>query len=402
MVRTGSLHAAAEGVKMRAIIIIIIFLKSVQSYATQVRTDYSGFYNPHEVVNFPLNHEIKNSVFKLVIYKEAGMFGTAYALSEDILLTNVHNITQCLIDHGMIDSGYNGSKGPLSCKSLSLLDGKGNQFNSIELLGSNSRRNNDDKDFAIIRVKGLEAIPITLSPNGPELEAPVFVVGFPSATYRSPKKLAEKMTTMVDIIEVVFKIERIIEDMDLSSSSQDLFSAWMENGFRKLQPLMSWNEFLSGSTLGREWNPLLAWRSEDSSTYRKNLTSHIKNLKLEAYNFIQVIEKSQLKNQKTLDADDNLKVSNGKVNLISGNVALLEGDATPGSSGSVVLDSSGSSVGILFKIRGVGKDTNNICVLDAIMTDFESIRFSYCPSLGPAMVSSKVIFQTINSWGIKL
>ncbi|MBL7555642.1 MAG: hypothetical protein JNM24_07450 [Bdellovibrionaceae bacterium] len=385
------------------VLFIIVFLISTQSFATQSRGNYSGFYNPKDVVGFPLNSDMKNSVFKIVIHKEAGMFGTAYSLQEDVLLTNVHNITQCLIDYGLVDFGYDGSKGPLKCKSLSLKDGKGVEVNSVELLGSNPRRNNDDKDFAVIKVKGLKADPIRLNPNGPQVESSVFIVGFPSTTYRSPEKLDEKMISMVSTIEVIFAVENKITELGENSSSQDLFTAWMADGFKKLQPLVKWNEFLSGSIMGRDWNPLLAWQNEDSSTYRKNLMNHIKRLKADAYTFIQLIEKSQLMNGKNnLDADDTLKVSYGKVSEISGNAVLIEGDATPGSSGSVVLDSSGSSVGILFQIRRVGKNENDICLLDAIMTDFESIRFSYCPSLGPTTVSSKIIFETIRSWGIKL
>jgi hypothetical protein len=115
-----------------------------------------------------------------------------------------------------------------------------------------------------------------------------------------------------------------------------------------------------------------------------------------------MIEKAQLKNHgSNLDADDTLKVSKGKVNAIIGSTFLVEGDATPGSSGSLIIDSSGNSVGIVFQIRRVGKNENDLCLLDAMMTDFESIRFSYCPSLGPTAVSSKVIFETLQHWGIR-
>ncbi len=384
------------------LLIALIHLLSLQSFGFQSNSNFSGFYDPKDVVNLPLK-DVKNSVFKLVILKGAGMFGTAYALKENILLTNVHNITGCLLDYDMADSGYDGSKGPLACKSLSLIDNEGNELSTVELLGSNPRHNKDDRDFAVIKVKDLKATPILLNPNGPQVGSPVYVVGFPSTTFRSPQKLNEKMIVLINIINVVMEIEAKINSMNQNSTSQDLFTTWMTDGFQKLHPLTKWNEFLSGSILGDEWNPLIAWQSEEALVYRKNLLDHIRHLKTDAYGFIQIIEKSQLKNNmQDLDADDSMKVSKGRVNSISGNAVLVEGDATPGSSGSVVVDSSGNSVGILFQIRKVGKNENDICLLDAIMTDFESIRFSYCPSLGPTVVSSKIIFETLRLWGIKL
>ncbi len=384
------------------LLIAITFFYSLHTFGKQNRSDFSGFYDPKTLVNLPLK-DAGNSVFKIVILKEAGMFGTAYALQEDVLLTNVHNITKCLTDYGLFDSGYDGSKGPLPCKSLSLIDGIGNELNSVELLGSNSRHHNDDRDFAVIKVKGLKANPILLNPNGPQIGSPVFVVGFPSETFRSPSKLNKKLDILGNAISIVFEIEKKIKDLNQSSTSQDLYTIWIADGFKKLQPLVKWNEFLSGSVLGREWNPFIKWQSEDAVVYRKNLLEHIKHLKTDVYGFIQMIEKSQLRNGKhELDADGSLKVSKGKINSISGNTVLIEGDATPGSSGSAVVDSSGSSVGILFQIRRGCENENDICLLDAFMTDFESIRFSYCPSLGPAVVSSKIIYKTLESWGVKL
>lgn len=381
----------------------IVFLFSLQSVANQNKTNYSGFYDPEVVEDLPLNKDVRNSVFKLVILKGARMYGTAYSIHEDVLLTNVHNISQCLIDYGMLDSGYDGSNGPLKCKSLSLVDEKGNELNSVELLGSNSRHNNADKDFAVIKVEGLKANPILLNPNGPQIGSSIFVIGFPSTTFRSPQKLTEKKLDMVNIIDIIFDVEDKIKTMNSNSTSQDLFKSWMTEGFQKLQPLIKWSEFLSGSILGRDWIPFLAWQTEDPILYRKNLIDHIRHLKADAYNFIQLIEKAQLRNRKSiLNADDTLKVSKGKISEIFGNAVLAEGDATPGSSGSVVVDTSGSSVGILFQLRRVGKNEHAICLLDAIMTDFESIRFSYCPSLGPTFVSSKVILETIRTWGIDL
>ncbi len=170
-------------------LISIIFLYSTHLFANQSTINYSGFDDPKDLLDLPFKNDLRNSVFKIVIHKEAGMFGTAYALKEDILLTNVHNITQCLRDHGMIDSGYDGSKGPLICKSLSLIDSQGNDLNSVELLGSNNRHNNDNKDFAVIKIKGLNANPIVLNANGPQIGSLLYVAGFPSKTYRSPEKL---------------------------------------------------------------------------------------------------------------------------------------------------------------------------------------------------------------------
>ena len=40
--------------------------------------------------------------------------------------------------------------------------------------------------------------------------------------------------------------------------------------------------------------------------------------------------------------------------------------------------------------------------LDAIMTDFESINFNYCPALGPTVVSSKAIHKKLVDWGISI
>ncbi|MBK7963024.1 MAG: hypothetical protein IPK04_18610 [Bdellovibrionales bacterium] len=250
------------------ILFAMTLLLSLQSFGTQSKSNFSGFYDPKDVVNLPLK-DVSNTVFKLVILKGAGMFGTAYSIHENILLTNVHNINRCLLDYGMADTGYDGSKGPLLCKSLSLIDGKGNELTTVELLGSNSRHNKDDKDFAVIKVNGLKAIPISLSPNGPQIGSSVFAIGFPSTTFRSPQKLNDKMIVLINLINIVFDIENKIKSLNQNSTSQDLFTTWMTDGFQKLQPLVKWNEFLSGSILGREWNPLITWQTEESLVYRK-------------------------------------------------------------------------------------------------------------------------------------
>lgn len=79
----------------------------------------------------------------------------------------------------------------------------------------------------------------------------------------------------------------------------------------------------------------------------------------------------------------------------------MEGDATPGSSGSAILNPQGMVIGILFQLRTLNEGGSDaLCVLDAMLTSFESIKYSYCPQMGPTAVSAIEIDKSLKAWGI--
>ncbi|MBK7845402.1 MAG: hypothetical protein IPJ71_17285 [Bdellovibrionales bacterium] len=378
--------------------LLFTLLTSV-SFAT---ANTEGFFNPGYLPHFPLS-SVENSVFKIEIAPK--MHGTAFAISNEVMVTNVHNVTQCLRDYGYVDTGYDGSRGPLNCKSLALILPDSSKAKGIKLLGSNSRHGNGGWDFAIIKLSGLNAVPISLGKSGPVAGESLFVAGFPGATYRGKEAILEKIEKFVDLFEAIFETQSKLGSIDTNKkSSEEIFQLFLKDGFTKLQPHTTWSEFLSGSLIGRSWNPLLAWQNESSATYYQNLIRHIELFKKDSFILLSMVQKgSYIAITGYPDADGSLKVSKAELHRdAEPGVKILHGDATPGSSGSLVVNEAGVAVGILFQIRGLDPDSNELCSLDAIMTDFESINFNYCPALGPTIVSSDIILKKLAEWDVEL
>lgn len=378
----------------------ILFLTSQVAFGA---SQFEGFFSPQEVSHFPVQ-SIEKSVFKLEIGPQ--MHGTGFAISPDVLITNVHNVTQCLRDHGYVESGYDGSKGPLECKTLNLryADLSTPQSGRVRLLASNARYDNGGIDFAVIQISGLKAHPLRLSQSNLKSSEIAFVVGFPGQTFRSTQARMLQLENLKDVIDAIFGAESLLGSIDAKTkTSQAIFEVWQNEVFLKLQPLTSQSNFLSGSLIGNSWIPLLAWQSESSQNYLDNLKIHLELFKKDTFMLMKMIEQNlSIAQSNYPDADNSLKVSRAKFfRSAEAGVQILEGDATPGSSGSVVLDSSGMAVGIVFQIRGLNPEFREMCTLDAIMTDFESIHFNYCPAMGPAIVSSDAILRKLNQWQIK-
>ena len=397
----GSLSAdiVSSSLMFLRTLLVLILINPIISLAA---SSYDGFYEPGDLPQFPLT-SIEKSVFKIEIAPE--MHGTAFSISSEILVTNVHNVTQCLRDHGYVDTGYDGSKGPLDCNSLALILPDSSKVKGIKLLGSNSRHNNSGWDFAIIKLSGLNANPIKLRPNGIGTGELVYVVGFPGTTYRAKPAIEKSVNQFVDLFEAIFEVQAKIGIIDPNNkTSQEIFQTWLPEGFTKLQPNTVWSELLSGSLLGDSWNPLLAWQSESPKDYFRNLNNHIENFKKDSFILLSMVEKGSYNAVDNYpDADGSLKVSKAIYHRdAEPGVKILKGDATPGSSGSLVVDTNGFAVGILFQIRGLDPDSNELCSLDAIMTDFESINYNYCPALGPTIVSSEPIHKKLAEWGISV
>jgi hypothetical protein len=368
------------------------------------QSSYEGFFSKEQLPQAPIG-EPQNSVFKLRIAPQ--MHGTAFAISEDILVTNAHNLTQCLRDHNFVESGYDGAKGPLPCRSLFIDPHDTSTPLMVELLGSHSRHQKEGLDFGFIKVNGLKAKPIRLSEFGVLLNEPLWIYGYPGATYRDPKKLEEVLLKLVSLMGSVFEVQSSMLDRELDKmSSEEIFQLWLNKGFLELQSKIINSEFLSGSLLGRSWSPLTSWQNEANSTYAEKIIHHIEDFKKDVYVLINIVEKGLFQiSQETgpyQDADGNLKISRAALYRdAEPGVKILRGDATPGSSGSVVVNSEGQAVGILFQIRGLDEDSRSLCALDAIMTDFESLDYKYCSDLAPAVVSSDLILSRAKDWNIK-
>ena len=345
---------------MRTLLILSILISPVVSLAM---SNFEGFFAPNDLPQFPLSAP-ERSVFKIEI--ASNMHGTAFSISSEIMVTNVHNITQCLRDHGYVDTGYDGSKGPLDCKSLALIFPDTTKAKGIKLLGSNSGHGNGGWDFAIIQLAGLNATPLRLSKTGIITGESVYVVGFPGATYRSKEAIDEKLEKFVELFEAIFEVEAKIGAIDANSTtSQEIFQIFLQDGFTKLQPNTTWSEFLSGSLLGRSWNPLLAWQSENSEVYYGNLVKHIEFFKKDSFILLSMVEKGSLKATPGYpDADDSLKVSKAEFyREAEPDIKILKGDATPGASGSPVVNKAGVAVGILFQIRALDPDAKEFCIV---------------------------------------
>ncbi len=361
-----------------------------------------GFFNPEEF-QATSTANLTKKVFKLEIGPQS--YGTAFALTKDILITNVHNITQCLRDHGLIDTGYDGGRGQLPCDSLSVLDSQSQQRHKVLLLGSNSRTAPGARDFAIVRAVGLAAIGTPLISSEVQMGKEFFVVGFPGKTYRGKTLLQKKRQELIGAFDILFEAANYFESIDPTEhSSQEIFSVWSIKVFQKLQPMLSQSNFLSGSLMGRTQNPLLAWQREPSEKYLRTVLLHLNEVKKDMYIFFSMVERGIATNAVIYpDANDDLKVSKAKSHKMDNAGALvLQGDATPGSSGSMVLDETGNAAGIVFQIMPLEQDEKNLCVLDAMMSDFESINIQYCGSFGLGMITGNTILSKIEEWAIDL
>lgn len=368
-----------------------ITFASIQSY---------GFLIPSEVDGLPLAVPEK-TVFKIEI--ALGMHGTAFAISSDLLVTNTHNITQCLRDYNLIDAGYYNEAGPLICKSLSVLLANRKANLEVFLVGSNPRHNSENLDFAIIKIPGLNAKPVKLVEDKLAASSELFVIGFPGETYRAKKAVMAKLEKLILLFDSIFEAEHALQEVDANKlSSQEIFQIWLSQGFQKMQPNVVWSNYLSGILIGNDWNPLLQWQSEIPAMYLQNLNRHLSSFKKNVFVFLKIAEKSYADSiDGYSDADGQLRVSMATYfRSVSKDIHILRGDATPGSSGSLVLNSKGHAVGILFQIRGLEADNKSFCILDTIMTDFESINFQHCSDLGPTIISNGVIIEKLNQWGI--
>lgn len=382
---------------MKFILLIIFHFFSSITFAS-IQSD--GFLIPSEVHGLPLAVPEK-TVFKIEI--APGMHGTAFAISSDLLVTNTHNITQCLRDYNLVDAGYSNEAGPLICKSLSVLLANRKANLEVFLVGSNPRHNSENLDFAIIKIPGLNAKPVKLVEDKLAASSELFVIGFPGETYRAKKAVKAKLEKLILLFDSIFEAENALQEVDANKlSSQEIFQVWLSQGFHKMQPDVVWSNYLSGILLGNDWNPLLQWQSETPAIYLQNLNRHLSSFKKDVFVFFKIAEKSYADSiDGYSDADGQLRVNMATYfRSVSRDIHILSGDATPGSSGSLVLNSKGHAVGILFQIRGLEADNKSFCILDAIMTDFESINFQRCSDLGPTINSSGVIIEKLNQWGI--
>jgi hypothetical protein len=384
--------------KMKAVFIGLI----VHSNICLALAPYEGFFNPAEFHTVPTNN-LTRKVFKVEIGPQS--HGTAFALAKDVLVTNVHNITECLRDHGLVDTGYDGARGPLPCDSLTVLDTQSQERHKVLLLGSNSRTEPGAWDFAVIRAVGLTAIGTPLRASEIEMNKEVFVVGFPGETYRGKSLLQKKRQELIEAFDILFEAADHFESIDPEEhSSQAIFSLWSTSVFQKLQPMLSRSNFLSGSLMGRTQNPLLTWQRETSQKYLRTVLLHLNELKKDMYIVLSMVERGLATSAENYpDADGNIKISRAELHRIdAAGTLVLQGDATPGSSGSMVLDEAGHAAGIVFQIMPVQQDEKSLCVLDAMMSDFESINFMYCNSFGLGMVPGTTILSKIQEWKIGL
>jgi hypothetical protein len=380
-----------------SLLTIFTFCLSLTTFAS---TQPDGFLTPSEAHGLPLIAP-SETVFKIEI--GPGMHGTAFAISSDLLVTNTHNVTQCLRDHNLVDAGYSNEAGPLVCKSLSVLLDNRKANLEVFLVGSNSRYNSESLDFAVIKVPGLKARPVNLSETKLEDSSDLFIVGFPGETYRAKQAVRSKLEKLILLFDSIFEVEHALQEVDVNKiSSQEILQIWLNQGFQKIQPNVMWSNYLSGSLLGNDWNPLIQWQAEAPAVYLQNLIRHLDSFKKDVFVFFKIAEKSYSDSiDGYSDADGQLRVSMAKYfRSVSSDIHILSGDATPGSSGSLVLNSTGHAVGILFQIRGLEVDNKSFCILDAIMTDFESINFQHCSDLGPTFVSSGVIIEKLKQWRV--
>lgn len=360
----------------------------------------NGFLRPEEVNALPLR-SAERSVLKLQLGPV--MHGTAFAISKDVLVTNVHNMTSCLSDHGMLESGYDGSQGPLGCGSFAVLDSEVSSTKKVQLLGASPRYNHHGMDLAILRVPGLNANPVPLSSAGLRMNEPVFVVGYPGRTYRSQSALKEKLDALGEALELVSESqEKISALVPQILSSEDIFKVWVHD-FSLIQQKVFWSSSLLRSLVGESWKPLRAWKSQDAGQYQAAFNDFFEILKRKINLRYRLVMEAYIKARPDYrDADNQLRVTGGvSYKQTEPGVVLLKGDATRGSSGSLVVDTHGSAVGLLFGLQALEVDSDETCLLDAKLTNYESIYFQYCPAFGPAVISSHAILEKLDEWGVE-
>ena len=380
---------------MKIMLLVLISL----SHSGFASTNCEGFFTPSQVPRLPISDPHK-TVFKLEI-GQAEMHGTAFAISSELLVTNAHNIRRCLLDHGLEGTGYSNEKGPLQCDSLDILSADEAKKFKFSLLGSTLYQGGNDLDFAIIRVPGLNAKPVTLVHNTFTEGSELFVIGYPGETFRSKAALQTKLNSLDLLFKIVFDSGNELSSLDLSQlTSEELMLIWLNRFFIKLQPHVAWSDYLSGELLGKEWLPLMAWQSEPPNLYLRNLTGHLDTFKKTLLLFQLILERSYISAIEDYnDADGKLRVSKSIYShSVTDSIHILEGDATPGSSGSLVLDTEGNAVGILNSIRVI--DFKTTCSRAAMGTNWESINFQRCSELGVGIISSGAVIEKLQEWGI--
>ena len=367
---------------------------------------YEGFFNLSDLPQFPLP-SIKKSVYKLEISPH--IHGTAFAVSSDILLTNVHNIKRCLMDHGYIKLGYDGSKGPLDCKSLVLVLPNTEKITGIKLLASNPHKLNDKKmwDFAVLKVEGLNAKPLQLSSTEKKSSELAYAVGFPGKTLRSKISIKKKLNDFKLLFKELFEFRDRFRALKLNEITvQNIWEFWLKDGFSKLQPYVQFSEFLSGSLIGFTWNPLELNKNETKDNYLNNLKKHIQKFFEDSVALSNISQKAYFNSISNYpESDGVIKISKALFYKNAENgLKIFKGDITQGSSGSPLIDSkNGSVLGILFQARPLDLEFyNEFCIIDAVRTNWESMGTKYCPELGFVAVSSLTILKKMSDWGITI
>jgi len=389
---------------------LIILIILVSNYANaELQSKYEGFYNITDVPEIQNPEKVRKAFYKVIIGPVS--YGTAFSISsKSYLLTNVHNVTRCLRDHGMVETGYDGSKGPLECSSLSVLSSDGHDMGRVFLLGSNPRHNNFGYDFAVLSVdKSVASFLSFRDDNDPVLPSEeLYIVGFPGQTYRSKVELNGLKTAVTVAIDNIFGFEEYLSGVEPGKvASEEMFTKWIHDFFAPTQPLLPASNFFAESLLGLKYD-LHNYQNIDSTNYLRRLDHYINILKRDAYVLFQNLQRGIRLRDDDLpgfvypNASNTLKASYARFGRWEGKELVVKGDVTPGSSGSAILDSVGSILGIVFALGNLEEDSTEACVLDFILTNSESVSYSFCNKMAPYSVPTRTVQQKLKDWKISL
>lgn len=360
-------------------------------------------------------NDISSSVHRLVMGKgpqdASAATGTAFSIRQDgLLLTNVHNIQECLKSLGLERTGYRNESGPIRCPNLWLIDSSGQAHDQVYLIASNPSENLHETqlDFAVLQVRALAGKVIAFQGVATSLKPgeQVFIVGYPAATSRNKKSLQDLKKSQLSSLGNVAVFSDFILAADPSRYSvADLRAKWWSL-FRQLD-LKS--NFLAAAALN-DFDTIATKPDIDSTSLLSALRDWCDTFVRSADIFVGALDAGLRRraddpgNFLYPDANGGKSLTFAKISPgFTEKVVLMEGDAMKGSSGSPVLNSSGRAVGILNAIdESRGSGALSPCQLDLLATSDESWEYSYCDEARVQMIPAVEIVRTLLRWGIQL
>ncbi|RYZ85174.1 MAG: hypothetical protein EOP04_16515 [Proteobacteria bacterium] len=371
-----------------------------------------GFHDIDKVSAFfpQLQKQLQDGIFKVQIGDNKDMHGTAFLInSKGDLLTNVHNVKSCLDEHGSAKTGYDGSRGPLPCKILSLRNFKGDSLGAITLIASHpySPAEGPRIEVAVIRSESQQVLsqkPLKIS--GEEIPAKdLLLVGFAGKTTRSGRAIAADIRKLNQVMQFAFEFGQELGLADVQKLSSDELTRMYLGFFAKAQPLM-----VDSNELAKILFPdtLTKWHSMPPAEVKSAIEKVYVEFRPVLYSYIKMLENLKYEQYRKgfaksyPDADNNLKVAGETLlKAKSRGIWLLKGDARPGSSGSPVVDENGSVHGILFAIGLINPNVRTGCSVDVEFSDWESGKYSQCSNAGALMVDAKLIRESLIKWNVE-